>query len=357
MALATFIALLLFAVSLAYFWIQRRLSFFARNGVPHDKPSFPLGNMRGKVHPVEIFKEFYDKFRGKPPVFGVYMFINPVYVVTDLDLARDIFIRDFEAFHNRGAFFNKRDDPLSAHLLTIEDQEWKDMRNSLTPTFTSGKMRMYFSTLLDVSNHMKEKLNSGSLEMVEVKEMLAQYTTDVIGNVAFGLETNSIVDPKSEFRRVGRKLFGPESNFILRAALFASFRSIARKLRLKLIPEDVTKFFMGVVNDTMNYRLDNNIQRNDVLDTLLKIRNENRGKDGKLTVGEIAAQCFVFFIAGFETSSSTGTFVLYNLVRNPKVQDKLREEIMTVLARHGNEITYDAMQEMKYLQMVIDGES
>lgn len=354
MALATIIALVLGALTLAYFWIQRRFSFFALNGIPHDKPSFPLGNMRGGVHPVEIFKGFYDKFRGKAPAFGVYMFINPVFIVADLDLARDVFIRDFEVFHNRGAYFNKKVDPLSAHLLTIEDQDWKDMRMKLTPTFTSGKMRVMFSTLLDVSNHMIRKLKSqDKLDMIEVKDMLAQYTTDVIGNVAFGLEMNAIDNPDSEFRKKGKLLFAPETKFIQRIAFLSAFRGIARKLGLRLLPEEISTFFLGVVRETVSYRLQNNIQRNDVLDMLMKIIDE---KGVKLTVEEIAAQCFIFFVGGFETSSSTGTFVLFNLVRHPEVQEKLREEIKEVLKRHRNEINYEAMKEMKYLQMVIDGE-
>ena len=61
-------------------------------------------------------------------------------------------------------------------------------------------------------------------------------------------------------------------------------------------------------------------------------------------------------IKGFETSSATMTFALYELALNPDTQDTLREEIKTVLARHANKITYDAVNEMKYLQMVLDGE-
>jgi cytochrome P450 family 6 len=65
---------------------------------------------------------------------------------------------------------------------------------------------------------------------------------------------------------------------------------------------------------------------------------------------------FIWFVAGFETSSSTGSFVLYNLATNPEVQDKLRHEITTVLAKHKGDVTYEAMQEMKYLNMVVEGD-
>lgn len=57
----------------------------------------------------------------------------------------------------------------------------------------------------------------------------------------------------------------------------------------------------------------------------------------------------------FETSSTTLTFVLYELAVNPDVQETLRDDIKTVLSRHGNELNYEAMLDMKYLQMVIDG--
>ena len=51
------------------------------------------------------------------------------------------------------------------------------------------------------------------------------------------------------------------------------------------------------------------------------------------------------------------TFALYELSLNPEVQDKLREEILASLKKHENNVTYESMLEMKYLQMVIDGMS
>jgi cytochrome P450 family 6 len=357
MSLTIFIACLLTLFTLAYLWIKKRFSFFKDHGFLYDEPHFPLGNIEKGKHLAEVFKKLYDKFKGQVPAFGIFFSVKANFIICDLDLVKDILIRDFEAFHNRGLFYNKKDDPLTGHLLTLENLEWKNMRNKLTPTFTSGKMKMMFSTLLDVSYRMVEKLKSRTnLDRVDVKEVLAQYTTDVIGNVAFGLEMNAIDDPNSEFRRMGAKFFARGSNVLIRLLLLTSFRDLARKLKMKLIPEDISSFFLKVVKDTVSYRLQNDIQRNDMMDILLKVRDESHGEDGKLTVEEIAAQCFIFFIGGFETSSSTGTFVLFNLAMHQNIQDKVRDEIKTVLARHENKITYDAMQDMKYLQMVIDGE-
>lgn len=50
------------------------------------------------------------------------------------------------------------------------------------------------------------------------------------------------------------------------------------------------------------------------------------------------------------------TFVLYELALNQDIQERLRNEMKTILAGTDNKITYDAMIQMKYLQMVIDGQ-
>jgi cytochrome P450 family 6 len=69
----------------------------------------------------------------------------------------------------------------------------------------------------------------------------------------------------------------------------------------------------------------------------------------------IAAQVFVFFVAGFDTSSNTIAFCLYELALNPEIQQKTRCDIIAALQNNEGKLTYDAVQEMKYLDRVILG--
>jgi hypothetical protein len=75
-----------------------------------------------------------------------------------------------------------------------------------------------------------------------------------------------------------------------------------------------------------------------------------------LTMDEITAQVMVFFMGGFETTSATMSFCLYELAKTMEVQVLLRSEMDAVLKRYGDTITYEAVKEMKYLDRVVSGE-
>ncbi|KAK0178496.1 hypothetical protein PV327_007382 [Microctonus hyperodae] len=74
---------------------------------------------------------------------------------------------------------------------------------------------------------------------------------------------------------------------------------------------------------------------------------------GKWTESLLAAQALIFFVAGFETSSKTISTTLYELAIHPEIQEKLRIEIINILNIHNGKLSYDAINEMKYLDMVM----
>lgn len=130
------------------------------------------------------------------------------------------------------------------------------------------------------------------------------------------------------------------------------FPNIAKKLGFTATEDVVSQFFVGVVKDTVEYREKTKFERNDFIQLLINIKNTSG--EG-FTVEEIAAQAFVFFLAGFETSSTAMTFCLFELAQNHDIQDKLRQEINRVLGRHEGKFSYESIQEMKYLGQVLEG--
>jgi cytochrome P450 family 6 len=76
----------------------------------------------------------------------------------------------------------------------------------------------------------------------------------------------------------------------------------------------------------------------------------------ELTDNLLASQAFIFFVAGFETSSSALSFCLHELALNPEVQERLRNEIDSTLEKYEGKITYDGIQSMSYIDKVLAGE-
>jgi cytochrome P450 family 6 len=74
-----------------------------------------------------------------------------------------------------------------------------------------------------------------------------------------------------------------------------------------------------------------------------------------LSMNALAAQAFVFYLGGFETSSTTMTFCMYELSLHQDIQERVREEIDVVLKKHDGKITYEAIQDMEYLDKVVAG--
>lgn len=69
---------------------------------------------------------------------------------------------------------------------------------------------------------------------------------------------------------------------------------------------------------------------------------------------DITAQCFVFFLAGFETMASAIYNMSYSLALNPEVQQKLLDEIDEAKEiLNGRIPCYEDIQKMDYLDMVV----
>jgi len=222
-------------------------------------------------------------------------------------------------------------------------------------------MKNMFPIVVKVGDEMDKifsaKTELGQSPVLEVVDLVARYTADVIGNCAFGLNCNSLHDPKAEFVTIGKRAITEHRYGNMLDIFLFGFPKLSRRLRLKLNIQEAEDFYTRIVRETIDYRLKTNEKRNDFMDSLIEMyKNEQSGnsEDG-LTFNELLAQAFIFFVAGFETSSTTMGFALYELARNQDVQDRLREEITNVLGKHNNEFTYEGIKEMKYLEQVVMG--
>nr|AAL58568.1 cytochrome P450 CYP6S2 [Anopheles gambiae] len=355
---AVFVAF--FGIFWIYFHFRQRYLFWLNRDVPFLEPTFPFGNMidifNPNIHFAHLIQKLYRQLKDRGDYVGLFFFRDPVLLVLSPEFARTVMVKDFNYFVDRGVYSNEEFDPLSANLFFMEGAKWRKLRSKLTPTFTSGKLKAMFHTIVDVANRLDQHLGERCVRMqrIDIKELLARFMTDVIGSCAFGIECNTLENPNSQFRLMGKRMINLPKLKSLKVFFAMMFRKQAQALGIRYNDKDVADFFMNVVRDTIRYRAENGVRRDDFMQLLIDMMQENGAGAGEsLTFEEIAAQAFVFFFGGFETSTTTLTFALHLLAQHPKAQRKARKCVRSTLAKHGNEMTYEAIKDMYYLECVI----
>lgn len=144
-----------------------------------------------------------------------------------------------------------------------------------SPVFTSGKLKGMFSLIFECAKHIENNLDIliAKGEPIEVRELAARYTTDVIGSCAFGIEVNSLSDKESEFRRMGKEIFATHWKAVLKFRMKECMGELYDLLGYILPPDKVNVFIERITVETLNYRKQHNIVRHDFMNTLLDLRN------------------------------------------------------------------------------------
>ncbi|XP_069676201.1 cytochrome P450 9e2-like [Periplaneta americana] len=355
--------------------------FYKRN-VYHLKPVPFFGSMApvllGRLSFPDFNKDLYNKLEGHK-YGGVYEFLNPIIMIRDPELIKTVTVKDFEFFLDHRNIISEEIEPLFGKgLFNLEGQKWKDMRSTLSPAFTSSKMKTMFTLIIECGEQLGDFLKTcikdknmplegckiereGDMLVVELKDLFTRYTNDVIATSAFGIGCDSLNNPKNEFYEMGREA----TNFSgVRGLIFFGYLlnpKLMKLLHLKLMPKYVLNFFRSLVQDTMATREAKDIYRPDMIHLLMQAKKETLQLNGingnaskpKWDADDLTAQAVIFFFAGFDTASTLLCFASHLLATHPDVQSRLQKEIDETLEKDGGKLTYEAVHSMKYLDMVV----
>ncbi|XP_015600259.1 cytochrome P450 6k1 [Cephus cinctus] len=346
-----------------YLYMTRKFNYWKKRGVLEFKPVPFLGNFGEclffRKSALDFIKDYYNNSKGLK-YMGFYILDQPFLMLRDPELIKHILIKDFNYFHDRYTSTGKKDILGNANLFTIKNPAWRFLRGKLTPFFTSGKMKKMFELMLAVNKDLDTYLESLDIDSkgreMEMKELCAMYTTDLIGVTAYGLRVNSLNNPDAEFRACGRQIF----NFNWRRGMELACTFFAPKIvdlfGFKFFSKESTEFLRRAFWDTIDERVKSGVKRNDLIDLLIDLREQTKNgenKEFRFDGDNLVAQAAIFFTGGFETSSSAMSFSLYELALQPEIQRKLRVEILEALEDKNGELTYDMVANLPYLNMVV----
>ena len=198
---------------------------------------------------------------------------SPTLVITDRETIKNVMVKDAERFLNRRVFPLADNDKVFAEMLSfIRDEKWKSLRSTMSPAFSSGKIKAMFGLIDEKVDVLIEEIEKemDAQGWVNIQNSIKYFTTDVIASCAFGMESAvQVKKEESEFVKATRGLFNLESfgNFV--KLFFNMFvPRLARALGLSFIGSD--DYLERIVKMNAEQRQKSGVKRGDFLDLMLE---------------------------------------------------------------------------------------
>lgn len=356
------ICILVLLVLLFVLYVKHKWQVLQKYGIPGPEPKFYRFGHVPDAFDKKFFISDVKRIKKYGPIIGRYFGLAPHIMISDPDILKQVMIKDFKTFPDRDDRLNKVwGKEFNSALTQTTSDSWKRQRSTLTPTFSSSRMKEMFPILREcvesgVRNlYKKVDVNGG---IVNAKDEFGNISMNSIISCAFGA---NLEEKQAEIAAKMKTLIGsdPSTNpFFIIAYLIKGFEYFLDWLDYSCFPSKELRYFKNLTDAVIDTKKSHGGHRIDLLQLMInaeKSPDEIKSDPSRgLTNIEIKGQVILFFIAGYETSTNTMHFLANQLATHPDLQEKLRQEIFDVLEKHDGEITYETISDMKYLEMCIN---
>lgn len=301
--------------------------------------------------------DLYLKFRGQDVLCGMYLGLQPIIVLIDLDVISDVLVRDFKNFtdHNDLVREDKCLDPIGPSLYAMRGEHWRQMRTKMSPAYSFDGM---FEMIQQCAINLKDYVDRSD-EPINAQNISLRYLCDALGSCGFGIDCRGMVDEDPVLLKMAHRIFNPSGSGLM-------FYILSYPYFLEWFPSYLrtkhTQEFLKIIDETVKYREENQVRRNDILQVWLDINRSGSVVDdesgeslGKPQTHGLHAEAYLLFCLSYHTTTNTLSAAIYELAANESIQEKTRAEIQKVTEENGA-FNCGTIDKMVYLQQVVDGE-
>lgn len=263
-----------------------------------------------------------------------------LYFVADPQVIEEILVKKAEFFSkDRTSRLLSR--VIGNGLLVNEGESWRSQRRLLQPAFHHQQLQSYADLMVQAIHDAAASWRTG--EVRDVHEDMMGVTMRSVAGTLFG------ADISASARDLGRAIGTLMEDFTRLLGLIGRFRPppwvptpANRRFRRS------TRRVEAVILDIIAARRKSGAAGSDLLSLLMNTRDE---QGGAMTDAQVRDEALTLFLAGHETTALLLTYALRLLARHPERQDRLRDELRTVLGNRPPGLA--DLERLRFTEMVL----
>ncbi|RCV26930.1 hypothetical protein SEVIR_5G287900v4 [Setaria viridis] len=321
------------------------------------------------------------------PVFRFHVGRQPLTIVADAELCKEVGIKKFKSIPNRSLPSPLANSPIHLKgLFATKDSRWSAMRNIIVSIYQPSHLAGLIPAMESCIQRAATNLDDG--EEVVFSDLAVRLATDVIGQAAFGADFGLSGKPPvpgdedSKGADDGGAAAKASSEFInmhihsttsLKMDLSGSLSTIVGMF-LPFLQKPLRQVLLRVpgsadreitrVNGELRRMMDGIVaarerapaasrQRKDFLSVVLAARESDASTRELLSPDYLSALIYEHLLAGSATTAFTLSSVVYLVAKHPEVEEKLLREIDAFGPRDSVPTADDLQTKFPYLDQVV----
>nr|CAD1843152.1 unnamed protein product [Ananas comosus var. bracteatus] len=312
------------------------------------------------------------------PVFRFHLGRQPIIIVADPELCKEVGIKKFKSITNRSLPSPIAGSPLHQKgLFFTRDSRWQEMRNTIISLYQPSHLASLIPIMQSYIESATQTLSSDKGKDLTFSELSLKLATDIIGQAAFGadfglskegsLQESNVDDDVSAF--VKEHMYSTTSlkmdlsgSFSIIVGLLVPILQEPCKQILKRIP-GTADWKIEKTNSKLGKRLNEIVAKReqekerdycrDFLSAILNARESNDASRELFTSDYVSALTYEHLLAGSATTSFTLSSVIYLVSKHPEVEEKLIKEIDEFGPADSAPTADDLQHKFPYLDQVI----
>ncbi|KAL2472342.1 Cytochrome [Abeliophyllum distichum] len=234
---------------------------------------------------------------------------------------------------------------------------WRDVRKICTMELLSTKKVQSFHSLMEEEvSHLISSIRSSEGVAINLTEKSTDLESSIVCRSTVGRkckDQKSIINLGKEATSFAG-IFNVGDIFPSLALLDSIFGSKRKLFKMHKMIDNILEGIIreheeDLFSSTMDKTSDDQQSEEDVLDILLRLKDKN---DEAITRDNIKANIFILLAAGIDTSSTLIEWTMSELMKNPRVMEKVQAEVRQAF-KGKEKILQSDIQDLSYLKMVI----